>query len=85
MAGDATVEESAMLKERGSGEEREVDVVIRSAAAGYPLVVSIEAVATRRKADKPWGRGERGVRVVMRGQAAAGDTYGISLTSSQVS
>lgn len=54
LAGDATVEESAMLPQRTTGELREVDVVIRSLVAGHEVVVSVEARAASRKADLPW-------------------------------
>jgi hypothetical protein len=54
LAGDATVEESAMLRQRTTGEEREVDVVLRTSVGGHEVVVSIEARATARKADLPW-------------------------------
>jgi hypothetical protein len=37
-----------------TSERREVDVVIRSSTAGYPLVVSIEATSTGRRADVSW-------------------------------
>src|SRR3954447_25916201 len=50
----ATVEESAMLVHRTTGELREVDVVIRSYVAGYQIIVGIEARASARKADLPW-------------------------------
>ena len=54
MAGDATVEQSAMLANRLTGEQREVDVVIRSTAAGYETLVKVEARASGRKADSTW-------------------------------
>jgi hypothetical protein len=54
MAGDATVEASAMLCNARTDYEREVDVVVRSSAAGYPIVVSIEAVGRGRKATVEW-------------------------------
>jgi len=54
MAGDATVEESAMLRQRTTGESREVDVVLRSKVGSHDVVVSIEARASARKADLPW-------------------------------
>lgn len=53
LVGDAQVEESGMLRSRTTGEEREVDVVIR-ADAGYPVLISVEAVGRRRKADRIW-------------------------------
>ena len=54
MARGATVEESALLRDKVTGLEREVDVVIRSAVVGQELVVSVEATATARPADAPW-------------------------------
>jgi hypothetical protein len=54
MAGDAVVEESGMLKHRVTGEDREVDVVIRASVAGHDVVVSVEATAAGRKADVKW-------------------------------
>jgi hypothetical protein len=54
MAGDAAVEESALLKHRVTGEDREVDVVIRSNVAGHDVIVSVEATAAGRKADAKW-------------------------------
>lgn len=54
MAGDATVEESGMLVHRVTGEEREVDVVIRSEVAGHEIIISVEATAVGRKADTTW-------------------------------
>ena len=54
MAGDAEVEESAMLRNRLTGEESEVDVVIRSRVALHDVMVKFEARATARKADSTW-------------------------------
>jgi hypothetical protein len=54
MAGDATIEESSMLRQRTTGELREVDVVLRSRIGSHEVVVSIEARASVRKADLPW-------------------------------
>ncbi|HEX5559466.1 MAG TPA: hypothetical protein VFX13_17760 [Gaiellales bacterium] len=54
MAGDAAVEESAMLTNRVTGELREVDVVVRSQVAGHEVLVGVEATATGRRADAPW-------------------------------
>jgi hypothetical protein len=54
MAGEATVEESALLADRRTGSLREVDVVIRSQVAGYPVMVSVEATAGGRRADVHW-------------------------------
>lgn len=52
LAGDATVEESVMLTDRVTGDEKEVDTVIRSEVAGYEMVLGIEA--TKQKASRPW-------------------------------
>jgi hypothetical protein len=54
MAGDATVEESALLLNRLTGEPREVDVVVSSDVAGHPVVVSVEATSGERPADVEW-------------------------------
>jgi hypothetical protein len=54
MAGDATIEESAMLEQRTTGEKREVDVVLRSKVGPHEVIVSVEARASARKADLPW-------------------------------
>ncbi len=54
MAGDATVVESAMLRHRLTGEDREVDVVVRSTIAGQEVVIGIEATAGGRPATVQW-------------------------------
>jgi hypothetical protein len=54
MAGDATVEASAMLPSQRTGALREVDVVIRAKQAGHDVIVSVEAMARSRKADLTW-------------------------------
>jgi hypothetical protein len=54
MAVDATVEASALLTSRGTGTLREVDVVIRAKQAGHEVIVSVEAMARSRKADRKW-------------------------------
>lgn len=54
MAGEANVEESALLPHRVTGTAREVDVVIRSKVAGHEVIVSVEATFTGRKADVNW-------------------------------
>jgi hypothetical protein len=54
MADDAVVEESAMLVDRVTDEEREVDVVIRATPAGHPVAVGVEASSTRRPASVTW-------------------------------
>jgi hypothetical protein len=52
LAGDAEVEESAMLENRATGELREVDVVIRSTVAGQEMVLGVGA--TVKKGASPW-------------------------------
>jgi hypothetical protein len=54
LAGDATVEESAMLVNEVTGRRREVDVVVRSKVAGYETVVAIEATSGGRRANVEW-------------------------------
>jgi hypothetical protein len=54
MAGEADVEESAMLVNRLTGDAREVDVVIRSEVAGHPVTVAIEATSGTRRANVEW-------------------------------
>jgi hypothetical protein len=53
-AGDATIEASAMLPSRSTDALREVDVVIRAKQAGHEVLVSVEAMARARKADRTW-------------------------------
>lgn len=54
MAGDATVEACAKLPSRSTGALREVDVVVRGRQAGHEVIVSVEAVARSRRADRKW-------------------------------
>jgi hypothetical protein len=54
VVGDASVEESALLPNRLTGELREVDVVIRTSAGDYPLTVAVEARSAARRADVSW-------------------------------
>ena len=54
MAGDARVEESALLSHQLTGADREVDVVISSRVAGHDVVVSVEATKTGQPADVTW-------------------------------
>jgi hypothetical protein len=54
MAGDATVEASAMLPSQSTGALREVDVAIRAKQAGHEVIVSVEAIARSRRADRKW-------------------------------
>lgn len=50
----AEVTESALLTNRVTGVEREVDVVIATTVAGYEILVGVEGTATGRKASTPW-------------------------------
>lgn len=54
LAGDARVVQSAMLADKDTGEQREVDVLISTAASGYEFNIAIEVVARGRRADVPW-------------------------------
>ena len=45
------VEESALLVDKTSGEKREVDVLISSEIADYPVNISVEVRDRARKAD----------------------------------
>ncbi|MGH9194160.1 MAG: restriction endonuclease, partial [Acidimicrobiia bacterium] len=60
MARGASVEESAMLVNRVTGEEREVDVAIRAVTAGHEVTVAVEARSSRRRADASWVEGMLG-------------------------
>lgn len=46
-----------MLRNTVTGDEREVDVVIRSRVAGHEVIVGVEATGKGRKADAPWVEG----------------------------
>ncbi|MGE0190373.1 MAG: restriction endonuclease [Steroidobacteraceae bacterium] len=54
LAGDAVVTESKMLTNVRTGEEREVDIVIESKAAGINVVIGIECTATNKKVSSTW-------------------------------
>lgn len=54
LAGHASVTESGMLRDRVSGELREVDVVISAREAGYDLVIGVECCDHARKATVEW-------------------------------
>jgi hypothetical protein len=54
MAEGATVEESALLRNRVTGRRREVDVVIQREAAGHTVTVGVEASSTGRPASVTW-------------------------------
>jgi len=52
--GPRLVSESEMLVDRISGQEREVDIVIRTTLAGYDFVLSVECTSCRRPASIEW-------------------------------
>lgn len=54
IANQGTVEESALLTDRETGEKREVDVVLRSSLGDYPLVLSVEVRDRSRPAGSGW-------------------------------
>lgn len=55
LAGDAEIERSGMLRNRLTGEEREVDVVLRARSGpGYETVIGIEAAGRGRPAAADW-------------------------------
>jgi len=55
LAGDsATVEESTMLVDSATGEEREVDVTIRGMVGGEDVLICVEVVSWQRRAGVPW-------------------------------
>jgi hypothetical protein len=53
-ADDAIVEDSGSLVDSSTGEEREVDVVIRREVAGYEVTISVEAIDRSRRASVEW-------------------------------
>jgi hypothetical protein len=57
LADDAQVIESAMLTDKITGEQREVDVLIKTKTAGYEVNIAIEVVARGRKVDTTWVEG----------------------------
>ena len=54
LAGHARVTESAMLQDRVTGEQREVDVLVVATTATYNINLGIEVIAWGRRADTPW-------------------------------
>lgn len=54
IAGQATVEESAMLPDSASQSDREVDVVITTTLVGQTVRIGVEATATGSPADVTW-------------------------------
>lgn len=51
---DAKVTESKLLKNRLTGQEREVDICIESTMASHPVTISIECTDRKRRADVTW-------------------------------
>lgn len=60
LAGQAQVAESAMVTDKVTGEQREVDILIRTRAANYSVTIGIEVVALSRRAGTPWVEKMRG-------------------------
>lgn len=54
LAGNAQVQESAMLQDKISGDFREVDILISTKSSSYDVLIAFEVVARSRKADTPW-------------------------------
>lgn len=54
LAGHADVTESAMLQDRVTGEQREVDILVTATNATYKVNLGIEVIAWSRPADTPW-------------------------------
>lgn len=54
LAGQASVVESAMLRDQVTQEEREVDVLITTKVANYKIAMGIEVVSAGRPAGTPW-------------------------------
>jgi hypothetical protein len=54
LAGDASVTESKMLRDRITNEENEVDIVIEKEFAGTNIVISIECRGHGRPATREW-------------------------------
>lgn len=54
LAGHARVTESAMLQDRVTGGQREVDVLVVATTATYQVNLGIEVISWSRAADTPW-------------------------------
>ena len=54
LAEGASVVESAMLRHRGTGSEREVDIVVRATAGEHTVVIGLECIEQGRPADQTW-------------------------------
>ena len=59
IAKQGSVEESAFLTDRETGDKREVDVVLRSNLGDYPLVLSVEVRDRSTPAGKNKGTGTK--------------------------
>src|SRR4030042_6889310 len=53
-ANGVSVEESAFLVDRETGEKREVDIVLKSKLGDYPVVLSVEVNDRSRRAGSGW-------------------------------
>ena len=54
LAGNATVTESKMLRDKVTGQEREVDIVIESVVAGHKVTLGVECIAQKRRSCVEW-------------------------------
>ena len=54
IANDVSVEESALLTDKETGQKREVDIVLKSQLGDYPVVLSVEVRDRSRKAGSGW-------------------------------
>ena len=54
IAKEVSVEESALLPDRETGEKREVDIVLRSRLVDYPIILSVEVRDRSRPAGSGW-------------------------------
>lgn len=50
----ATVQESALLRDRETGRQREVDIVIRSGVGEHEILISLECLERKRRATVGW-------------------------------
>lgn len=51
---EQSLKSQPLLRDSGADEDREVDVVVRGKVAGENVIVSVEAVARKRKVDLSW-------------------------------
>ena len=58
VAGEASVEESALLIDSDTDTEREVDVLVRTTVASHAVLIGVEATASGRTADVTWVEGQ---------------------------